>query len=356
LPRSILDAGNHAVASLIARQQAPAAPPVGVVQTPGGLAVRAAIQQATTPDQLAAIIAELRRAAAAAPTDRSVGIPVLIAGPTQIASYEAPLLLAEAEHAAGLVAPPNLPSGVDPGRGNVAGVKAQLARAKALLDDPASGLTDEQRAELRTAVAQTEASVAGYEQLSSQGGTRTAAMAPLALAGGGIVADDATGVGVADDPLLILVGIAALAVLVATKPAAPEPDLEDAWRKIANDLQKLGEIGTGIMMAVQGPRAAGQLTNIARHLARLLALSSVGGVPSGEPPKKDDKDDKHWWSEIKGSIQQFRQAIKGASRKQVLRELIKLGFTEAQIAEIEAALTRAAEQMGEVIGNLLPPP
>lgn len=327
-----------------------------MVQTPGGLGVRTTIQGATTPDELAAIIAELRRAAAVAPTDRTEPIPVLIGGPVQIASYEAPLLLAEAEHAAGLVKPPDVPSGVDPGRGNVAGVKAQLGRAKALVNDPASGLTEEQRAELRTAIAQTEASVATYEQVSSQGQTRTAAMAPIALAGGGILADDATGVGVADDPLLILVGIAALAVLIATKPAAPEPDLDNAWRKIASDLQKLGEIGTGIMMAVQGPRAAGQLTNIARHLARFLALGAVGGVPSGEPPKKDDKDDKHWWSEIKGSIRQFRQAIKGASRKQVLRELTKLGFTEAQIAEIEAALARVAEQMAEVVGNLLPPP
>ena len=108
--------GNrNTVGLLIARQHAPAAaPPGAVVQTPGGLAVRAAIQEATTPEALAAIIAELRSAASKAPPDRTVPVPVLIGGPRQIASYEAPLLLAEAEHAAGVARVPDLPPGIDP--------------------------------------------------------------------------------------------------------------------------------------------------------------------------------------------------------------------------------------------------
>ena len=91
------------------------------------------------------------------------------------------------------------------------------------------------------------------------------------------------------------------------------------------------------------------------HLARLLVLASVGGHPPEEPPKKNNNDDKHWWSEIKASLKNFSQAMKGASRKQVLRELLK-DYSEAQIAEIEAALARAEEMMGETIGRILPPP
>src|SRR5262249_51587577 len=71
------------------------------------------------------------------------------------------------------------------------------------------------------------------------------------------------------------------------------------------------QLGTSGALAVQGARAAGQLRNVARHLARLLAQSSVGGVPSGEPPKKNDRDDQHWWSEIKASLKEFRQALRG---------------------------------------------
>ena len=110
------------------------------------------------------------------------------------------------------------------------------------------------------------------------------------------------------------------------------------------------------MERVQGDRASGQLTNIARHLARLLALGGVGGVPSGEPPKNNNDDDNHWWSEIKGSIQQFLQAVKGASRKQIIRELLKRGWTEDEIAEIVDKLKEAGRLMGEDPPDLLPPP
>ena len=84
-------------------------------------------------------------------------------------------------------------------------------------------------------------------------------------------------------------------------------------------------------------------------------LAAVGGHPPGEPPKKNDDNDKHWWSEIKASLRNFLQATKGASRKQIMRELLR-NYSEAQIAEIEAALARAEEMMGESLGKLLPPP
>lgn len=108
-------------------------------------------------------------------------------------------------------------------------------------------------------------------------------------------------------------------------------------------------------MEMQGPRAAGQLTNVARHLARLLGRGSVGGVPSGEPPKNKNDNDNHWWKEIKGSLRQFWQAIKGASRKQVLAALAKAGVSQAEVSEVEAALKEAGELMGEDPGPLLPP-
>jgi hypothetical protein len=107
-------------------------------------------------------------------------------------------------------------------------------------------------------------------------------------------------------------------------------------------------------MAVQGARARGQVRNVATHLARLLARPSVGGQPSGEPPKKDDRDNKHWWSEIKASVKDYLQATKGASPRQIMRELER-EFSKAEIAEIEAALVGAEELMGEHIGGIVPP-
>lgn len=108
--------------------------------------------------------------------------------------------------------------------------------------------------------------------------------------------------------------------------------------------------------AVQGDRLAGNTKQLGIHLARLLGAASVGGQPSGEPPKKDDRNDKHWWGEIKAVLKNIRQAIGGASRKQVIRALLNEGFTEEQIAELEAKLAEAARMMGEEPPPFIPPP
>jgi hypothetical protein len=41
---------------------------------------------------------------------------------------------------------------------------------------------------------------------------------------------------------------------------------------------------------VDGKALASQLAHMAAHLARLLELESVGGVPPGEPPNKDTQN------------------------------------------------------------------
>lgn len=56
------------------------------------------------------------------------------------------------------------------------------------------------------------------------------------------------------------------------------------------------------------------------------------------------------------TLKNYFQATKGASNKQIMRELLKRGLTEAQIAEIEAALARAEQMMGEQLGRIIPPP
>ncbi|WP_224249218.1 hypothetical protein [Hyalangium gracile] len=107
--------------------------------------------------------------------------------------------------------------------------------------------------------------------------------------------------------------------------------------------------------AVDGKALASQLAHMAAHLARLLALSEVGGVPPGEPPNKDT--DKHWWTEIKASLKNVKHLLKNArSRRQVLAELRKDGrFSEQQVADLEARLAEAAKKMGDDTPmNLLP--
>jgi hypothetical protein len=190
-------------------------------------------------------------------------------------------------------------------------------------------------------------------------GVAGGAVAAWQLAGA-LAADDVTAVGVADDVAIPFVVVGALVLTgVAALSGGPRPTMLDygpARKAVEVALRQMTDLlAISTALAVQTEKAHGQIRNVAAHLARLLVLASVGGHPPGEPPKKNDNDDRHWWSEIKASVKNFLQATKGASRKQVMRELLKI-YSEAQIAEIEAALARAEEMMGESIGRFLPPP
>lgn len=190
-------------------------------------------------------------------------------------------------------------------------------------------------------------------------GVAGAAVAAWQLAGA-LAADDVTAVGVADDVAIPFVVVGAIVLTgIAALSSGPKPTMLDyapAKKAVEIALRQMTDLlAISTALAVQTDRARGQIRNVATHLARILVLASVGGHPPGEPPKKNDRDDKHWWSEVKASLKNFLQATKGASRKQIMRELLRY-YSEDQIAEIEAALARAEEMMGENIGRILPPP
>lgn len=190
-------------------------------------------------------------------------------------------------------------------------------------------------------------------------GVAGGAVAAWQLAGA-LAADDVTAVGVADDVAIPFVVVGAIVLTgIAALSGGPKPTMLDyapAKKAVEAALRQMTDLlAISTTMAVQGEQARGQMRNLAMHLARLLVLASVGGHSPKEPPKKNNDNDKHWWSEIKASLKNFLQATKGASRKQVLRELLKK-YSEAQIVEIETALARAEELMGENLGRILPPP
>jgi hypothetical protein len=248
----------------------------------------------------------------------------------------------------------------------VAKFKSVVARFKELVQ--AGDLSEADRRRVRQLIADAEAALRSIEGghrrpgplVQQAGGVAVAAGAAWKLAGA-LAIDDVTGIGVADDVAIpfVIVGAAALSA-ITLMTGGPKPvtlDYGPARAKVEAALQQMADLlAVSTAMAVQGARAAGELRNAATHLARLLALGSVGGRPPGEPPKKNDRDDKHWWTEIKASLKNYFQATKGASNKQVMRELLKRGLTEAQLAEIEAALVRAEQMMGEKIGRIIPPP
>lgn len=118
--------------------------------------------------------------------------------------------------------------------------------------------------------------------------------------------------------------------------------------------QREADLAIETALAVKGKDFAELVRNVAKHLARILSRSSVGGIPPEEDPKWNKDTDNHWWKEILAYLKGIQQAIKGASRKQVLRELLKQGLTEAQIREIETALAEAARELGRELPPFLP--
>lgn len=233
-------------------------------------------------------------------------------------------------------------------------VYGQIAQARKILEDPAAPLDDEARAELRAALEVAVVKAARWTALSEQGEARDASLGLLSVAATGIVADDATGIGVADDVLLPFLGLAALATLVLTSSPASQEELNHAANELAAALEALSQAGvTALAVAVNGAKLCSNTRRLAEHLARLLGLGSVGGVPSGEPPGNGDGD-KHWWHEIKAFLKNIQDGLKGASYKQVMRELLK-DFTEEQIDDIALRLVEAAKKMGERPPPFLPP-
>ena len=126
--------------------------------------------------------------------------------------------------------------------------------------------------------------------------------------------------------------------------------IEEYLRRI---IPSSGE-NTEPLAAIQTEKLLGNTRQMAMHLARLLRLSEVGGMPPEEDPDPGNDNDKHWWKEIKAFIKNIQQAIKGASRKQIMRELRKK-FTEEQIIDIERRLIEAAKKIGEEPPQFLPP-
>lgn len=152
-------------------------------------------------------------------------------------------------------------------------------------------------------------------ELASGAAGGGAAIAAWQLAGA-LAADDVTAVGVAADVAIPFVVVGAIVLTgLAAFTGGPKPTMLDygpARKAVEAALRQMTDLlAVSTALAVQTERAAGQVRNLATHLARLLGLASVGGHPPGEPPKKNDSNDKHWWAEIKASLKNFLQATKG---------------------------------------------
>jgi hypothetical protein len=124
----------------------------------------------------------------------------------------------------------------------VAVVRSKLASARRALKDKGKSLDDSERRSLDEALTQAENALKRYEELARRGNARKEAMAPLLIAGGGILADDATGVGVADDVLLPFIALGAVVAYVSTQASASDAELNNAWKAVRDKLTATGQV------------------------------------------------------------------------------------------------------------------
>jgi hypothetical protein len=105
----------------------------------------------------------------------------------------------------------------------------------------------EHRARVSEAIGHMRAALSRYDGLRSRGATRAVIMAGVDASAGAIIADDATGVGVGDDILLVPLALTAAATHLVADARATEHELAQAWNEV---LSASGEVGRAVEAAL----------------------------------------------------------------------------------------------------------
>jgi len=109
-------------------------------------------------------------------------------------------------------------------------IKYWIRKANDLTNNPHLHIA--RRKVVHDAVEATRKALANYERLRDQGRYRVFIMAPITMSAGAIIADDATGIGISDDVLLIPLALAAIATYIVTDPTASHTEIGRAWNDV----------------------------------------------------------------------------------------------------------------------------
>lgn len=129
---------------------------------------------------------------------------------------------------------------------------------------------------MRQALARAEVALALYEHLASQGAVRQRRIGQIYTAGGFVVANDATGVGAADDWLIPFLVLGLIANHLTTEAPAPPADLTQAWAEVIAGLDAVGKTAEAIRTASQRVSPMPPMDDCTAHMSRCL------GTPLGE--------------------------------------------------------------------------
>jgi hypothetical protein len=121
---------------------------------------------------------------------------------------------------------------------DIKALQATLDSARQAITSPNADLDEADRQLLLHELTMAQSALTRFVRMSNEHAQRNG-LAPLYAMGGALVADDATGIGAADDFLLPLVGVAILVAHVVMVHRPSTPEVEAAWTEVAARSQQL---------------------------------------------------------------------------------------------------------------------
>ena len=199
---------------------------------------------------------------------------------------------------------------VAPTDADLAAIWGRLHAAQAALPD----LPPEERERMRQALARAEVALARYEHLAAQGAVRQRRTGQIYMAGSFVVANDASGIGAADDWVIPFLILGLIATHLTTEAPAPPADLTQGWAEVIAGLNAVGKAAEGIR-AGQRVSPMPPMDNCVSHLGMCLETPlgrpHSGGrwghsicvdcneicrrSPTGWPASTGDGKDCRWW-------------------------------------------------------------
>jgi hypothetical protein len=149
-------------------------------------------------------------------------------------------------------------------------MEANIAAAEGLVDR--HEISEEDRAALIPALAKARAALDRYRTARARKDASASTLGAIGVASAAILADDATVVGVADDPALIGLGLAAIVVAIQAHAPSTREELASSWLELGQQLEALDST---VMMTSSGKVIHDHLVVEARK--RILARAAAKG-------------------------------------------------------------------------------
>lgn len=181
--------------------------------------------------------------------------------------------------------------------GAVRRMESALAATERLLKS--DEVSDEEREALTESLHKARTALERYRVARAKKTARMNTLGAIGIAAGVIVADDATGVGVLDDPLLVVLALAAMQTAIQENSPSLRDELANSWLELGQQLEALRHT---VAMTSKGNVIHEHLVDEARD--RIIERAAKAGVSLAESQIKHEM----LCEEFERMMREFRRA------------------------------------------------